>query len=93
MNVIAPAYLLIITMMSVVSFAAFGIDKRRSIRRERRISERSLHLLTLLGGWPGAWMGSRFFRHKTQKFSFRVVFWIIVMFHVVLIAGATSRLI
>ena len=37
-----------------------------------------LHLLGLFGGWPGAYLGQRWFRHKSSKISFQVLFWLIV---------------
>ena len=43
--------------------------------------------MELLGGWAGGWLGQRVWRHKTQKTSYRVVFWLIGVLHVgVLIA-------
>ena len=74
-------------VMSVVTFVCYGIDKRSAQHGRRRIAEARLHLLALLGGWPGAWAGQQFFRHKTQKFSFRIVFWLIVALHVAVICG------
>ena len=46
---------------------------------EWRVKETSLHLLELLGGWPGALAGQHFFQHKTRKVRFQVVFWGIVV--------------
>jgi uncharacterized membrane protein YsdA (DUF1294 family) len=47
-----------------------------------RIPESRLHLAELLGGWPGAWVAQRLFRHKSAKVRYRVVFWAIVVLHV-----------
>jgi uncharacterized membrane protein YsdA (DUF1294 family) len=66
---------------SLISFVAYGIDKRRARKNQFRISEKKLHLLSLLGGWPGSYLAQQLFRHKTQKVSFRFVFWVIVFFH------------
>ena len=69
-------------VMSIVTLAAYGIDKHQAERGNRRIRERTLHLLELAGGWPGAAVGQIFFRHKWRKFSYMVVFGFIVMVHV-----------
>ncbi|MFE6964369.1 DUF1294 domain-containing protein [Agromyces sp. NPDC057679] len=60
---------------SVVAFAAYGIDKAAAKRGAGRIAERTLHLVDLAGGWPGALAAQQLFRHKTRKRSFRRVFW------------------
>lgn len=44
-----------------------------------RVPENTLHLLALLGGWPGALYAQQTLRHKTQKTSFRIVFWMTVL--------------
>jgi len=59
-------------VMSLVAFFAFGIDKWKAKRNRRRISEATLLLFAFLLGAPGAWFGSRTFRHKTVKTSFRL---------------------
>ena len=69
--VVAAAY----AAVSAVTFAAYGLDKRAARRGTRRTPEVTLHLLSLLGGWPGALVAQRTFRHKTVKQPFRAVFW------------------
>lgn len=61
--------------LSVVSVIAYGFDKAEARRGGQRLSENSLHLIAVLGGWPGALIAQQWFRHKTQKRSFRIVFW------------------
>ena len=49
------------------------------------VSDRDrLHLLELLGGWPGALVARHCLRHKTQKGSYRRGFWFIVLLHLTL---------
>ena len=67
--------------MSLVTFLAFAWDKRQARRAGRRIPERTLHTLELLGGWPGAMAGQRWLRHKSEKLSYRVVLWLITALH------------
>jgi len=78
-------YLLLTVVCSVIVFVLYGVDKRRAIKAKPRISERTLHLFALAGGWPGAYLGSRLFRHKSLKVSFRVVFWLTVAVHLMVI--------
>ena len=62
----------ILVVLNVVSFALFGIDKRRAKRGARRISESTLILSGLICGTVGAWLGVFVFRHKTRKPSFLI---------------------
>ena len=68
-------------LMSIVTLAAYGLDKRAAARGRRRIAEATLHLLELLGGFPGALLGQRVFRHKRRKGRYLAVFWLIVAVH------------
>ncbi|MCK4873821.1 MAG: DUF1294 domain-containing protein [Phycisphaerales bacterium] len=69
-------------LMSLLTLLAFGADKRRAMRGCRRIPEASLHLLELLGGFPGAMLGGRLFRHKTRKRRYRFITGAIALLHV-----------
>ncbi|MBL4844066.1 MAG: DUF1294 domain-containing protein [Planctomycetes bacterium] len=56
--------------LNVVSFFVYGWDKRQARLDRRRIPEKHLLLLLLIGGWVGGWSGMQVFRHKTRKASF-----------------------
>ena len=58
-------------LIQVLTFLVWGLDKWKARRDKRRISERTLLLLTLAGGGLGAWAGVRLFRHKSKKRSFQ----------------------
>lgn len=83
-----PGWLLLLGWYGVIStycFLAYVIDKRAAVRRQYRISERRLLLLSLLGGWPGAWLAHRLLRHKIAKPSFQRRFaWMLVL-HLMLV--------
>ena len=67
--------------MSLITIAVYHHDKSAARAGARRIPEASLHLLELLGGWPGALLAQLFFWHKVKKLSYQLVFWIIVIAH------------
>lgn len=62
----------LLLVLNVVSFALFGIDKRRARRGAWRISEQVLLLSGLISGTIGAWVGVIVFRHKSRKPSFLI---------------------
>jgi uncharacterized membrane protein YsdA (DUF1294 family) len=72
------AVLAVYAIGSVATFAAYAWDKSAARSAGRRISERTLHLLALLGGWPGALLAQQVLRHKSRKQPFRIVFWFTV---------------
>lgn len=67
--------LLLYLSASLAAFFAYSRDKSAAQRHCRRTPERTLHLLGLLGGWPGALVARHVFRHKTRKQPFVAVFW------------------
>ncbi len=69
-----------------VAFAAFGIDKRRAMQGEWRISEQNLLFLALAGGTGGAYLGRWYFRHKTRKQAFSVPLHAIALIQIGLLA-------
>jgi len=63
---------------SAVAFLAYALDKSAARSDRWRTPENTLHLFAVIGGWPGALAAQRLLRHKTQKASFQLVFWITV---------------
>lgn len=57
--------------MNVVTFLAYGEDKRRAIKHLWRISEATLLGLAALGGAAGALAGMYLFHHKIRKAKFK----------------------
>ena len=75
----APAALLLAYLaMSVIAYATYARDKSAARTGRRRTPEKTLHLMALLGGWPGALLAQRQLRHKSSKTSFLVMFWVTV---------------
>lgn len=83
---------ILINMMlvgSVISLLLYWRDKRAAEKGKRRISEKTLHVVALLGGWPGALIGRSMMRHKTIKLRFRVVMWLTIVGHIAIACGIT----
>ena len=81
---------LVLSLLTVnlLAFFAFGLDKFFARRGMRRISERRLlQFATFLGG-IGAFVGSRTFRHKTQKKSFLWRLYLALALNLVVFGGA-----
>tara|TARA_R110000824_G_scaffold401788_2_gene616330 strand:+ start:12579 stop:12818 length:240 start_codon:yes stop_codon:yes gene_type:complete len=63
----------------MLAYITYAIDKKAAINNRRRVSEKTLHLLGVVGGWPGAFLAQQRLRHKTQKTAFQVTFWLTVI--------------
>jgi len=69
---------------SILTFIVYFIDKRAAIKNKYRISENTLHLLSFLGGWPGALLAQNILRHKSVKQPFKVILWITIFLNCIL---------
>ena len=74
----ALTILLIYLAVSFITFIVYALDKFAAKAGRWRTPERTLHILALIGGWPGALLARQKLRHKSQKQSFRSVFWLTV---------------
>ena len=73
-----PAAMLVV---SVAAWRTYRSDKKAAESGSWRVSETMLHLLELLGGWPGAFLAQRRYRHKTRKASYQGIFQCIVFLY------------
>lgn len=69
------------TLVSATTFLAYSRDKSAAQKGRWRTPESRLQLMALLGGWPGAAIAQVWLRHKSQKLSFRFVFWAMAIIH------------
>lgn len=69
-------------VMSVLTFCVYAYDKYKAKKGAWRTSERTLHIMELFCGWPGALIAQKLLRHKSYKKSFSVVFWLMVVINV-----------
>jgi uncharacterized membrane protein YsdA (DUF1294 family)/cold shock CspA family protein len=68
--------------INITTFMLYGYDKFISSGEKLRVPELNLQVLSLLGGSPAALMAQKFFRHKTIKGSFQIIYWLIVILQI-----------
>jgi uncharacterized membrane protein YsdA (DUF1294 family) len=75
-----PSY---VSGLSTLTFLIYAWDKRKAKqsthKKVNRISERTLQLFALFGGWPGALIAQQILRHKSQKQRFIIVLWVCIL--------------
>ena len=80
LGMLPAALVLAWLLLSSASYLMYALDKEvAGNARWRRTPESTLHLLDLLGGWPGALIAQQVARHKTAKASFQRMFWVTVL--------------
>lgn len=72
-------------LINLISFLAFAIDKSKARRKKWRIPEKTLMLLTVIGGSLGGFIGMYTMRHKTHKKKFTIVIPAVMILHIILI--------
>lgn len=61
-----------LTVMNLAGLCLMGLDKSKARRHAFRIPEKTLFLVSILGGSIGTWAGMYLFRHKTRHWYFVV---------------------
>lgn len=72
-------------IINILTFAVFGIDKKKAIDGKFRISEMTLFVLSILGGSLGGLAAMYTFHHKTKKWYFKFGIPLILIAQVLLI--------
>ena len=73
---LASAYAVVV---AALTYKLYAYDKQCARENDWRTPETLLHVLELIGGWPGAFIAQRRLRHKCAKGSFQITFWLIVL--------------
>ncbi|MBF5005833.1 DUF1294 domain-containing protein [Diaphorobacter caeni] len=69
-------------VLNLVTFMVYALDKSAAQSGRWRTSEKQLHLMAVLGGWPAAWFAQQALRHKSSKQEFRTVYWLTLLVNV-----------
>jgi uncharacterized membrane protein YsdA (DUF1294 family) len=87
-----PLYVAWVGSFALITWAFYGWDKRiselKTFLQGWRIPEFTLNLITLLGGFPGAWIGRVMFQHKSNVRRHRGMFALLIastLLHILLV--------
>ena len=83
--------LIYIGVMSLITFAVFGLDKAKAKMNSWRIRERTLFILAIIGGGIGAFLGMKVFHHKTLHKQFAIGIPLIMIIQLALIGFLVYR--
>lgn len=72
-------------IINFIGFFIMWLDKRKAIKGTWRISEKTLFIITALGGGIGTTIGMYKFRHKTKKLEFVIGFPLITILEIITI--------
>ena len=75
-------YLIVI---NIIGFFIMWLDKRKAKKGAWRIPERTIFIITALGGGIGTIAGMYTFRHKTQKIAFIIGLPLILILEIILV--------
>lgn len=83
-------YGLYLILMNIATFVLYYVDKRRSEQNLYRISEKTLLVMSILGGAVGGYLAMVIFRHKTRHWYFNVINIVFIIVHIVLFVWISS---
>ena len=75
---IIPYYVLV----SAFTYYMYSEDKDFAQNGNWRISESTLHFLSIFGGWTGAIIAQNILKHKSSKTSFKIIFFITILLNI-----------
>ena len=72
-------------VVNVAAFLLYGIDKKRAEKQKWRIPEATLLTVAAIGGGCGAFLGMKYFRHKTKHWKFKILVPIFMVIQIVIL--------
>lgn len=71
--------------INLLSFIILGVDKYLAIKHKWRISEKTLLVSFILGGYLGGGLGMVIWHHKTKKWYFKLLLVVAFIIHFTLL--------
>ena len=78
-------FLIYILIINIFALLMMRYDKNQAIKKNYRVSEKTLFLISFLLGAIGIYTGMYIFRHKTQKLGFVIGFPFITILEIITI--------
>lgn len=82
---IATYIIIYYILIGIFTFYTYSKDKDFSQDGNWRVSEKRLHLLSMMGGWLGALIAQDKLNHKSSKKRFKIFFLITIMLNIALL--------
>ena len=73
---------LVLLIWNIIVFVLYGIDKKKAVKHQYRISESTLLSCAFLFGSIGALSGMLYFHHKTKKMKFITSISLFLLLHI-----------
>ena len=85
-QIVIIAYAAYLVLLSIITFIAYGVDKKKAESGKWRTKEKTLLLLSFFGGAFGGYPAMLIFRHKTkgEHWYFTFVNWLGLLIHAAL---------
>ncbi len=85
-QIVIIAYATYLVLLSIITFIAYGVDKKKAKDGKWRTKEKTLLLLSFFGGAFGGYPAMLIFRHKTkaEHWYFTFVNWLGLLIHIAL---------
>ncbi len=85
-QIVIIAYAAYLILLSIITFIAYGVDKKKAKEGKWRTKEKTLLLLSFFGGAFGGYPAMLIFRHKTkaEHWYFTFVNWLGLLIHIAL---------
>ncbi|MBQ2801993.1 MAG: DUF1294 domain-containing protein [Lachnospiraceae bacterium] len=81
-----------VLVMTIIGFLSMYIDKRKAIKHQWRIPEKTLFIIALLGGSIGSNLGMTICRHKTKHWYFVIGMPVILILQIIIVIGVGFKL-
>ena len=85
-QIVIISYACYLVLLSLITFIAYGVDKKKAEQKKWRTKEKTLLLLSFFGGAFGGYPAMLIFRHKTkgEHWYFTFVNWLGLIIHITL---------